>query len=60
MEIEGRTAFVTGGASGIGLGIARKLIDAGAKVAIADIRQKMGPEPTAVSDAAWWERIWKK
>lgn len=39
MEIEGRTAFVTGGASGIGLGIARKLIDAGAKVAIADIRQ---------------------
>ena len=39
IEIAGRTAFVTGGASGIGLGIARKLLDAGAKVAIADIRQ---------------------
>lgn len=39
MEIAGRAAFITGGASGIGLGIARKLLDAGAKVAIADIRQ---------------------
>jgi len=38
-DIAGRTAFITGGASGIGLGVARKLLDAGAKVAIADIRQ---------------------
>jgi hypothetical protein len=27
---------------------------------VADIRQKMGPEPAAPPDAAWWERIWKK
>jgi NAD(P)-dependent dehydrogenase (short-subunit alcohol dehydrogenase family) len=36
-DIAGRTAFVTGGAQGIGLGIARALAAAGAKVAIADI-----------------------
>lgn len=37
-EVAGRTAFVTGGASGIGLGIARTLARAGVKVAIADVR----------------------
>lgn len=36
---EGKTAFVTGGASGIGLGIAKALLGAGMNVAIADIRQ---------------------
>ena len=36
-DIAGRTAFITGGAQGIGLGIARALAAAGAKVAIADI-----------------------
>lgn len=38
-DIAGRTAFVTGGANGIGLGLARVLLDAGVKVAIADIRE---------------------
>ena len=39
MEVlEGKVAFVTGGASGIGLGIARALVDAGMKVMIADLR----------------------
>ncbi len=36
-DIAGRTAFITGGAQGIGLGIARALAAAGAKVVIADI-----------------------
>ena len=38
-NLSGKTAFVTGGASGIGLGIAIALKKAGMKVAIADIRQ---------------------
>ncbi len=35
-EIEGRTAFVTGAASGIGLAITEALVDAGARVAMID------------------------
>ncbi|MGH3017979.1 MAG: SDR family NAD(P)-dependent oxidoreductase [Gaiellaceae bacterium] len=37
-EVEGRTAFVTGGASGIGLGMATAFGDAGMNVVIADLR----------------------
>src|SRR6202142_874079 len=37
-NLPGKTAFVTGGASGIGLGIAKALHGAGMKVVIADIR----------------------
>jgi NAD(P)-dependent dehydrogenase (short-subunit alcohol dehydrogenase family) len=38
-DLAGRTAFVTGGANGIGLGLAAALLDAGCKVAIADVRE---------------------
>lgn len=38
-DFAGRTAFVTGGANGVGLGIVRNLLSEGCKVAIADIRQ---------------------
>ena len=34
-----RTAFVTGGASGIGLGMVKAFLDAGMKVVVADIRE---------------------
>lgn len=39
MEISGTTAFITGGASGIGLGIAQQLLVNGARLVLADIRQ---------------------
>ncbi len=38
-DFAGRTAFVTGGANGVGIGIVRNLLNEGCKVAIADIRQ---------------------
>ena len=37
--VEGRTAFVTGGASGIGLGMATAFVDARMNVVIADLRR---------------------
>ena len=38
-DFAGRTAFVTGGAHGVGVGIARNLLNQGCKVAIVDIRE---------------------
>ncbi|MBC7986561.1 MAG: SDR family NAD(P)-dependent oxidoreductase [Sphingomonadaceae bacterium] len=49
-DLAGRTAFVTGGANGIGLGLARALLAEGCKVAIADIRQDSIDEALKVLD----------
>jgi NAD(P)-dependent dehydrogenase (short-subunit alcohol dehydrogenase family) len=38
-EVEGKTAFVTGGASGIGLGMTTAFVAAGMNVVIADLRR---------------------
>lgn len=38
-SLEGKIAFITGGASGIGLGIAKVLVARGAQVVLADLRQ---------------------
>ena len=38
-DFAGRTAFVTGGANGVGIGLVRALLAEGCKVAIADVRQ---------------------
>ncbi|AJP74356.1 hypothetical protein TS85_07865 [Sphingomonas hengshuiensis] len=46
-DVRGKTAFITGGANGIGLGIARALVKAGANVVIADIRDSSLAEARA-------------
>ena len=43
MNLEGASAIVTGGASGIGEACARQLADLGAKVVIADLNEDKGP-----------------
>jgi NAD(P)-dependent dehydrogenase (short-subunit alcohol dehydrogenase family) len=45
-DFEGKTAFVTGGASGIGLGMARAFLERGMQVVVADLLQ------THLDDAA--------
>jgi len=52
-HLAGETAFITGGASGIGLGMARAFLEAGVRVVVADVRQdhldtaatQIGPSP---------------
>ncbi len=44
MDIRGRAAIVTGGASGLGAAVARMLAEAGAKVAVLDVNQKAAAE----------------
>jgi NAD(P)-dependent dehydrogenase (short-subunit alcohol dehydrogenase family) len=67
-KLSGRTALITGGASGIGLGMARAFIAAGLRVAIADINETALEAAEAalpglgtavrldVTQAAEWER----
>jgi NADP-dependent 3-hydroxy acid dehydrogenase YdfG len=40
-EFQNKVAFITGAASGIGLGLARTFARAGMKVAMADVRAKV-------------------
>lgn len=40
MDLQGKVAFVTGGASGIGLALARKAAAGGAKILLADIEEQ--------------------
>lgn len=47
MELEGKVAFITGGGSGIGLGIAKACAKYGMKVVIADLRQNALDEAMA-------------
>ncbi len=49
-DFHGKIAFITGGASGLGLGLARAFSEAGCKVVIADIRQ------SAIDEALAWFR----
>lgn len=42
IDLSGKTAMVTGGAIGIGFGIAYRLAEAGANIIIADINEELG------------------
>ena len=44
ISLDGRVAVVTGGAKGIGLGVGRRLAEAGASVLIADVDDAIGPK----------------
>jgi NAD(P)-dependent dehydrogenase (short-subunit alcohol dehydrogenase family) len=46
-DVEGKVAFITGGASGIGWGMARAFMDAGMKVVVADLLQQHLDEAAA-------------
>lgn len=53
MDIAGSSALVTGGASGLGLATARRIIDRGGSVVIADIAEDQGAKAVAdLGDAA--------
>jgi len=51
-ELEDKVAVVTGGASGIGLGTARRFVDAGASVVIADVDDEAGDAAAAALGTA--------
>jgi 3alpha(or 20beta)-hydroxysteroid dehydrogenase len=67
LDLTGRKALVTGGAQGLGEGMAQALADAGATVVIADVQDDLGPKVAEslgeghgfvhldVSDDASWE-----
>jgi NAD(P)-dependent dehydrogenase (short-subunit alcohol dehydrogenase family) len=56
-SVAGRTAFITGGGSGVALGQAKIFAEAGCKIAIADIRQDHLDEATAWFDQTDFEMM---
>ena len=55
MELEGKTAFITGGASGLGLATAHKFVSAGARVFLFDLNGEALEQAAAeLGDAADW------
>lgn len=57
MNLSGKTAIVTGGAMGIGFGIAYRLAEAGANVAIADMNKSAAEDAAAKLNTKGWKAI---
>ncbi|MEL7027698.1 MAG: SDR family oxidoreductase [Pseudomonadota bacterium] len=56
-ELSGKTAIITGGASGIGAGTARVFVEEGARVVISDVQDEKGEALAAeLGDAARYRR----
>jgi len=60
MEIEGKSAVVSGGGSGIGRATVVALAKAGAKVIVADIDEKGGAETVDLAGAAGGIAIFRR
>ncbi|NLO48895.1 MAG: SDR family NAD(P)-dependent oxidoreductase [Clostridiales bacterium] len=56
-NLKGKTAFITGSASGIGLGIAKACAKAGMNVVIADMRQSALDEALSIFKKSNWPAI---
>ena len=57
-DLAGKTAFITGGASGIGLGMARVFARAGMNVVAADVRQDhIETARTEIAEAGMSEKV---
>ncbi|NTA13931.1 SDR family NAD(P)-dependent oxidoreductase [Agrobacterium tumefaciens] len=57
IDLEGRVAVITGGASGIGLETARRFADSGARVVLWDLNEKHGVKLCAKSPAFSFYRV---
>jgi 2-deoxy-D-gluconate 3-dehydrogenase len=60
INLKGKTAIVTGGAMGIGFGIAYRLAEAGANVVIADMNEEVGARATEELKGKGWQAMFVK
>ena len=60
IDLQGKTAIVTGGAMGIGFGIANRLAEAGANVVIADMNEEVGNAAVKKIQESGWKAAFIK